>query len=275
MNILFLTNSKMPFIRRVRVCLEENNNLKSLYFTKFSFISYFKAIFNIHTCDLVWCEFASYHALYGVLLGKIFRKKVITHVHRFEVNDPTFFRKFVIWTINNSDKVVCPSNYIASQIFYLTGKNAEILYNTAPQPKEYKYILSVGALIKRKRHDELILKFKEKYPQSNVKLIIIGRGPEQENLELLIEEYCLNEKVHIISEYIPDILLDILYKNCEQFALLSEDEGMSVAVIEAGMHGKKLWLSDIEPNREYLETPIEKFSSQEMINSLNSLLASL
>ncbi len=272
MKILFLTNSKKSFIDRVRFCIESNHSVTNILLKPRKIFNFFKVVLYASQSDIIWCEFASYHAFYGVLIGRLFSKKTIVHVHRFEVNDPTIFKPLIIWTIKNANHVLCPSEYIAKRIKNVSGVEAKILYNSAPEPSDFDYILSVGALIKRKGHDKLIVKFKEKYQLSQMKLIILGTGPEKKNLEKLIEDLGLKYRVYIITEYIPDIILDLLYKNCKIFALLSEDEGMSVSIIEAGMYDKNIWISDIEPNKEYLLTSKEKFEINYMKESINNLL---
>ena len=248
MKILFLTNSKKSFIDRVLSCIESNHSVTNILLKPSKISNFLKVIVCAPQTDIIWCEFASYHALYGVFIGRLFSKKTIVHVHRFEVNDSTFFQPLIIWTIRNATQILCPSEYIAKRIKAISGVEAEILYNSAPEPIDFDYILSVGALITRKGHDKLIIEFKEKYQFSDMRLIILGNGPEKENLEKLIEDIGLNNRVHIITEYISDVILDLLYKNCKIFALLSEDEGMSVSIIEAGMYNKELWIADIAPN---------------------------
>ena len=275
MNILFITNSDMSFVRRVRDCIEANHSLKYIFLRKTSVFNFFDMVMHIQWSDIIWCEFASYPAFFGVLIGRLFKKKTIVHVHRFEINDQTLFKPLVNWTIRNADKIICPSKYIAKNILAITGVSAEILYNSSPQPRDMEYIISVGSLIERKGHDRLIIEFKRKYQYSNMELIIVGRGPEEKKLTELIKKHGLNGQVHIITEYISDLILDILYKNCHHFALLSEDEGMSVAIIEAGMYDKKLWISDIEPNMEYLSTPKEKFTIAYMHKSIDDMLIML
>ena len=275
MKILFLTNSKKSFIDRVLVCIESSHSVTNILLKPGKIFNFLKVVMYAPQSDIIWCEFASYHALYGVFIGRLFSKKTIVHVHRFEVNDSTFFQPLIIWTIRNANQVLCPSEYIAKRIKAISGVDAKILYNSALEPIDFDYILSVGALIKRKGHDKLIIEFKEKYGQSGMKLIILGNGPEKQNLEKLIEDLNLKDRAYIITEYIPDIILDLLYKNCKIFALLSEDEGMSVSIIEAGMYDKELWITDIEPNKEYLSTPKEKFTIGYMHKSIDDMLNSL
>lgn len=275
MKILFLTNSKKSFIDRVELCIESSHSKNSILLKPWKIFNFLKVLMYAPQSEIIWCEFASYHALYGVIIGRLFNKKTIVHVHRFEVNDSTFFQPLIIWTIKNANLILCPSEYIAKRIKTISGVEAKILYNSAPEPIDFDYILSVGALITRKGHDKLILGFKEKYLLSDMKLIILGKGPEKKNLEKLIVNLNLKDRVYIITEYIPDIILDLLFKNCNTFALLSEDEGMSVSIIEAGMHDKALWVTEIEPNQEYFSTDKEKFRLSYMQESIDDILNSM
>ena len=92
-------------------------------------------------------------------------------------------------------------------------------------------ILSVGRLNPIKGHIYLIEAMellKIKYP--NFKLLLIGDGPERENLENKTKQLCLSENILFLGE-IREI--DIYYKLADIFVLPSVNEGFGLALIEA------------------------------------------
>ncbi len=104
------------------------------------------------------------------------------------------------------------------------------------------YILSVGALKKRKGFDYSIKAFKKTVPRfPNLKYVIVGHGPEKENLGLLIKNYQLEGCV-IFFDKVTDFFLVSLYKNAQLFILLPQDinkdiEGFGLVFLEAAACG--------------------------------------
>lgn len=99
------------------------------------------------------------------------------------------------------------------------------------QSTKEKRIVTVGRLHPQKNHKlmiETFNKFLTKNPEYT--LTIYGEGVERENLERLIQELGLNEKVLLPgnSKYVHDEI-----KNAEIFLLTSRYEGMPNALIEA------------------------------------------
>ena len=96
---------------------------------------------------------------------------------------------------------------------------------------ETKTIVSVGRLNKQKNYPLLIRSFKElhsEYPE--YKLVIYGDGPERQNLEALIKDLGLSEKVLLPGAInnIPEVIY-----NASLFVLPSDFEGMPNALMEA------------------------------------------
>ena len=92
-----------------------------------------------------------------------------------------------------------------------------------------KIILSAGRLIKGKGFSDLIKIFKE-IERDDWKLIILGDGPERENLSNLIKEYNLERNVCLIG-FTNEI--DIYLKKSSIFAFTSKSEGFPNALLEA------------------------------------------
>lgn len=98
--------------------------------------------------------------------------------------------------------------------------------------KKFK-ILFVGRLNKIKNLDKLIEAFsKISKSTKNVILILIGDGPEKNNLFKKCLNLCLDKKV-IFKGWLPKEKLLKYYQNSHLFVLPSSNEGMSNALLEA------------------------------------------
>lgn len=122
---------------------------------------------------------------------------------------------------------------------YLGKASAAIIPNaidkTLPERKEdiepEKTIVSVGRLNHAKRFDNLIKAFAiiaPSFPDYN--LVIFGEGGKRDELEALIEELSLRDKVQLPG-FSTDVKNDI--KNATLYVLSSDYEGMPNALIEA------------------------------------------
>ena len=107
-----------------------------------------------------------------------------------------------------------------------------------------KIVLSVGRLVERKGHKYLLRAMS--YLQSdfrNVKLLIVGSGPEEGHLKLLVTKMKLKDKVIFTGEVTEKELL-IFYSRADVFVLPSivdskgDTEGFGVVLLEAMSAGK-------------------------------------
>lgn len=107
-----------------------------------------------------------------------------------------------------------------------------------------KIIGSVGRLVVGKRFDELIVDFSKSCFDG--KLVIVGDGPERDNLERLARE-CGDGRVLLIGNH--DDIANIL-NHFEFFVLPSESEGLSNAIMEAVSCGLPVIAYDVGGNSE-------------------------
>ncbi len=126
--------------------------------------------------------------------------------------------------------------------------------------REKEYILSVGSINKRKNISFLI----EAYKQINTdkKLVIVGR---KENQELNI-----NNNI-ILTGYLNDEELKVLYKNALIFVFPSLYEGFGIPLIDAQSFGVPVLCSNIPVFREIGGDSVEYFQ----INNTNDLCIKL
>jgi glycosyltransferase involved in cell wall biosynthesis len=109
--------------------------------------------------------------------------------------------------------------------------------------KNKEIVLSVGRLVKYKGYELLINA--SKYFSDNIVTIIIGNGPERDNIFSLIKKN--NIKNVYLLENINDTQKNELYRKCKIFCLssLNRQEAFGVVLLEALSFGKPLIVNEI------------------------------
>jgi phosphatidylinositol alpha-1,6-mannosyltransferase len=106
-----------------------------------------------------------------------------------------------------------------------------------------RVILTVGRLVRRKGHEEVVravAELRERYP--NLVYVIAGEGDLRLHLEEVIKQCRIEERVRLLGR-VPADLLDALYRLCEVFVLPacqdgSDVEGFGIVFIEAAGHAR-------------------------------------
>ena len=166
--------------------------------------------------------------------------------------------------LNNADKIISNSSFTAQVFRDLNIDVAKIVIvspavdieqfrpgiDISDLVREYdlekkKTIMTVGRLVPRKGNDTIIKCLKrviEKIP--NVVYLIIGEGPNKQNLEVLVKELGLRENV-IFAGYVSDEDLPKYYNLCDLYVLPNREtgdfdtiEGFGITFVEAGACGK-------------------------------------
>ena len=212
------------------------------------------------------------------LISKFFKLPLIVKVansgKRF---DPLFFinhskisRKFVLKTmINNIDYVISINKEIKKQLLELGFKKSKILeipngvktdvmpYGGKSIKKFLKinkddYLISfVGTLTKKKNVGKLLNAFSViDFENLNVSLLVVGDGPERENLSQLSKDLCIDKKTHFLG-YIENVN-DVLYET-DIFILPSLQEGLPNVILEAGAVGVFVICSNISGNNDIID----------------------
>ncbi|EHR5462507.1 TPA: glycosyltransferase [Vibrio parahaemolyticus] len=92
------------------------------------------------------------------------------------------------------------------------------------------YFVYVGRLSKEKNVEKIIRDFHSSYYESNVKLLLVGEGPEKRNLDSLVKELMLDDRVVFLG------YLDNPYpiiKKANALVLASKREGFGYVILEA------------------------------------------
>lgn len=154
-------------------------------------------------------------------------------------------QKFVLCRMK---RIIVPSQFlkeVLAKYYKVDGERIRVVYNSVELPNypnpRYKgsasvdspVIITVGRLIRHKRIDQIIRVTKElteAYP--NIRLLIIGEGPEEENLKRLSQDLEVNNQVIFEGRLSHTEVIQSLQK-ADIFVLNSVYEGMPHTVIEA------------------------------------------
>jgi len=131
---------------------------------------------------------------------------------------------------------------------YRNGTATPELRDSFEIPSEAPVVGTVGRLIERKGHYDLLEAWSvvlDRYPDAH--LLIVGDGPEREELEARTRELGVVETVHLpgTRDDIPD-LLDLM----DVFAFPSHFEGLPGALLEAMAAGLPIVTTPIDGNSE-------------------------
>lgn len=94
-----------------------------------------------------------------------------------------------------------------------------------------KYITAVGRLVRRKDYPTLLEAFRD-LKRDDTHLLLLGDGPERDNLAALAAKLGIADRVHL-KGFVPDELKYQILANSDLFALISLHEGFGVVYLEA------------------------------------------
>lgn len=154
----------------------------------------------------------------------------------------------------SSRRVICVSEHVREQVLEGTGPTCRtsVVYNgvdpklfaptaasnSAADKSEDPLILSVGNLIPIKGHDLLIRAVATHVPEfPQIKLQIIGDGPERASLEALAQQLQISDRVQFLGRETRLQVADAM-RRCTVFALPSQYEGLGCVYLEAMCVGK-------------------------------------
>jgi len=171
-------------------------------------------------------------------------KPVIVSIH----SDPDYFplyRKILLKTVykfTNVKKIIaCSFGLEKNLINNYRLKNTKIIYNPidlnfidqkllALKPFEFNYILAVGRLNRQRGHDILLKSFAKSSLKNEAKLVILGEGKERKNLENLINDLKIKDKVLLPGNVENPF---VYMKYAQLFIHSSRCEGLSMVLLEA------------------------------------------
>jgi len=202
----------------------------------------------------------------GVWISKKFSIKNILSIHGGDIYDPTkknsphnkwYLRKTVKWVLNNSDFIVAQSSNTKSNAIKYYSPNKEIKVIPLPyEPIKFKkvsrkklklkkeliYLISIGRLVKRKGYDFLI-KSLTKLNNKKIHVLIIGEGPEKENLIKLAQKLNISNQIHFLGFVSEEKKFQYLL-NSDIYILSSVHEGFGIVLQEAMQVGLPIIATD-------------------------------
>jgi N-acetyl-alpha-D-glucosaminyl L-malate synthase BshA len=206
--------------------------------------------------DLLHVHYAIPHASAAVMAKAILKAEgihipVITTLHGTDitlVGKDKSFEPVVSFSLNMSDGVTAVSQSLKEDTYkhFHTNKEIEVIPNFidfarfSKQPKEHfrkaiaqygeKLIVHTSNFRKVKRVEDVVKVFALVAEKMAVKLLLVGDGPERQNIEQLCRELDICDKVNFLGKQDP---VEEILSVADLFLLTSETESFGLAALEA------------------------------------------
>jgi sugar transferase (PEP-CTERM/EpsH1 system associated) len=205
---------------------------------------------------------------YGALAAKLARVPALVHSEHGRVFPEKWHRALLQrWLLRSASCAFAVSRQLADQLVIQLGVppgTFRVIYNgvetrkfAAREPSKRHdpngevVIGSVGRLVAVKNY-RLLLQAVVRLPQGmRWRLVLIGEGPERDELERTAEQLGVGARVSFLGhrEDVAELLGDL-----DLFVLPSISEGMSNTLLEAMAAGVAVIASDVGGNREIIES---------------------
>lgn len=276
-------------IKFIPTHIEGNSFIKLIYFS-YSLVRILgNVIFcNIDIIHLHFSERGSFYRKYLItLISRLFKKKVIIHMHGAEFKE--FYSKssnnikfHILKMLENADHVLVLGDSWFEYVSSLSCKiNVSIFRNAVKIPtKKVEFncsninVLFMGVLIKRKGIYDLVEAAKKIILlHENIRFIIAGSGIEENNLK----EYIKNERMLDYFEFTGWVREDNkqeLYEKSQVFILPSYNEGLPVAILEAMSYGLPVVTTSVGSIEDVVKHKMTGYifkpgDIDEMVNGIN------
>lgn len=225
--------------------------------------------------DVINTHFAVPSGPIGMILAKMFKVKNILSLHGGDIYDPSkklsphknaVFKSIVKSVLTHADLIVAQSSNTKSNAikYYninryihtipLAFSKPEFTKKTRSQlglKKKDFVIVSIGRLVKRKAFQDAI-KSVAALPDKNIKLCIIGDGPEREELQQVIETNNAADKV-ILTGYVDEDTKYSYISNADMMLMTSLHEGFGIIFMEAMFFGIPIVCSNNGGQTDFLK----------------------
>lgn len=227
-------------------------------------ITYFKSI-DFDSFDIVHCHCAKSDLYAFLWKWKIHKAKILTTIHQdtyitesYRLGKTIGYIYTTLWLHiqNKYDGIICISNqikdiyskYISTDITRIyNGIYCEktkyvdktILEAITKLKRNYK-VLGTYALITKRKGLEQVIEFVK--DNSDYAFVIIGDGPDKDNLLAIVKELCLSDRVLFFNS----IDHPYLYLNdIDIYTMVSYSEGFGLAMVEAALNKKAIVCSNL------------------------------
>jgi glycosyltransferase involved in cell wall biosynthesis len=162
------------------------------------------------------------------------------------------FRKIRLAAAKRSEVVITPSRYLADIVeewgvptrylrvvhnaFVAPSKEKDELPGLTIPPNLYQglRLVTVGRLVLHKRVSQIITVLKE---LGEAKLVIVGDGPQRQELERLVDKLILQDRVFFTGQVPQDYVWSVLTRYADALILNSTYEGFPHILLEAAHFG--------------------------------------
>lgn len=160
--------------------------------------------------------------------------------------------------VQGKEIYVYPSGGINGKVFHRMEDNS-LVYDAYGLKRDYIYMGYCGRIAKAKGMDTLLKAAKivaEKYP--NFRLIIVGNGEYENEMNRQIQEYGLEEKV-IRYSMMSQVKLCEIYNILDAFLFPTEGESLGLVAVEAMACGTPVIASDFAAPAYYVKDNVNGF----------------
>ena len=292
-------------IRVIRVPVFYRNKMEvasnaSMFSYLFSSISYCLAYFNTDSFDIINTHFAIPSGPTGYVLSKWFGIPNVLSIHGGDIFDPSkrasphrtpVLSQTVRFMLNTASRLVAQSKNTRENAvhFYNIKKNIVIIPLGIRKPsyvkkKRSEFDLSdddfvfctIGRLIKRKNIDQALGIMSRLKENKKIKFVIIGDGPERNNLQGIIQSLDIEHNVRIMGNVSDEVKFQILdLSDCYLSTALHE--GFGLVFLEAMACGLPVVCHDNGGQTDFLIdgrtgflTPVEDIEGT--INRIQSIM---
>ncbi len=192
----------------------------------------------IHTYHTIYEDYTHYFSpvkKWGKTMVSAFTNATLKHAHC--VIAPSEKVKVLLtgYGIKSEIKVIPTGIDIEKFNIPVQKSSQERLKQTLGIFNDYKILIAVGRLAKEKNHEEL-LNFIKQLNRSDVKLVIVGDGPNRTNLEAYAKELGICEQVIFVG-MIPHNDIGGYYQIGDVFVSASNSETQGLTYYEALANG--------------------------------------
>jgi glycosyltransferase involved in cell wall biosynthesis len=254
MKIAFVHNHPTRFVQIDKALLEEKYQVEEWY-QKGKWVNLFRLIPFIKRNEIVFCWFASSHAIFPVLLAKLFKKPVVLVTGGYDTaNVPEanygLQRKWLSRNIVNTllkwaDQLVVNSYYIKDEVTTnckVSEEKITVVYHgienddqpTSFEAKDPNLVLTVGNIA----HSTILRKGVKPFVQAasflpEVRFVHAGKWRDETIEEL---KSIASENVEF-KGFVDEEELNALYQKASVYAQPSYHEGFGLTVAEAMFYG--------------------------------------
>ena len=206
--------------------------------------------------DLLHVHYAIPHAAVAYMAKEILKTKgidlpVVTTLHGTDitlVGQDHSLASVVEFSINKSDGVTSVSDSLRNQTedYFDITREISVIHNfidldrftrntnwdfrKAFAPNGEKIMVHTSNFRKVKRVEDVVHVFRKVRQEINVKLLLVGDGPERRNIEELCRKHCVCDDIHFLGK--QDAIEEIL-SLADLFILPSEKESFGLSALEA------------------------------------------